>query len=127
MSPTKNTSAPLSERSPNTISPSKTEEDIKTNNNDMLKMPATASFPIHNDQTPNYVSPSDAMMSPTSKKLSEIKGRRLAGAKQLNGRELFAKARALKSGSTADSEKTTTTMGGDYDSSTSSQSSERSS
>ena len=59
-------------------------------------MPATAAFPIHNDHTSSYISPSDNMMSPTSKKLSEIKGRRIAGgkSKQLNGRELFAKVRA---------------------------------
>jgi hypothetical protein len=98
MSPTK---APLSDLSPNTTSPSKTKStDQKPNNenNDLFKkMPATAAFPIHNDHTTNYISPSDAMQSPTTKKLSQIKGRRLAviGAnKQLNHRDLFAKARA---------------------------------
>lgn len=100
MSPTKNTSTPLAERSPKATSPSKNNTSEKTAfGEDILKMPATAAFPIRNDQTTSYISPSDAMMSPTSKKLSEIKGRKLAGSKQLNGRELFAKARALKAGS----------------------------
>ncbi|KPI42398.1 uncharacterized protein AB675_9839 [Cyphellophora attinorum] len=109
MSPTKHTSGPLTERSPNT-SPSKTNTADKTaSNNDLLKMPATAAFPIRNDQTTSYISPSDAMMSPTSKKLSAIKGRKMAGSKQLNGRELFAKARALKTqSSTAASSQTDT-------------------
>lgn len=92
MSPSKNTSAPLTEISPNTTSPTKPSERT---DKDQLKMPETAAFPIRTDQTTNYYSPSDAMMSPTSKKLSELKGRRMAGSKQLSGRELFAKARAL--------------------------------
>lgn len=104
MSPTKNAPTVLADLSPNTASPTKsssTTDPIKAKSSDLLpealsKMPATASFPIHNDHTTNYISPSDNMMSPTSKKLSEIKGRRLAGvkSKQLNGRELFAKVRA---------------------------------
>lgn len=104
MSPTKNAPTALAELSPNTTSPikaSSTTDPLKLKSSKPLaealdKMPATASFPIHNNHTTNYISPSDAMMSPTSKKLSEIKGRRLAGAKskQLNGRELFAKVRA---------------------------------
>jgi hypothetical protein len=97
MSPTKATKTPLSDLSPNTTSPSKSSStDQKPSDNDLFKMPATAAFPIRNENTTNYISPSDAMMSPTTKKLSQIKGRRLAGTKtkQLNSRELFAKARA---------------------------------
>lgn len=106
MSPTKNAPTALAELSPNTTSPiksSSTTDPVKTKSSEPLaepfsKMAPTASFPIHNDHTTNYISPSDNMMSPTSKKLSEIKGRRLAGAKskQLGGRELFAKVRAQK-------------------------------
>jgi hypothetical protein len=100
MSPTKKASQALAELSPNTTSPSKasseSDQKEKSQKTALDKMPATAAFPIHNDHTSTYISPSDSMMSPTSKKLSEIKGRRLAGAKskQLNGRELFAKVRA---------------------------------
>lgn len=104
MSPTKSTPKALAELSPNTTSPSKasSNSDSKEKSSNTVvdpfsKMPATAAFPIHNDHTSNYISPSDNMMSPTSKKLSEIKGRRFAGgskSKQLNGRELFAKVRA---------------------------------
>ncbi|ETN40903.1 uncharacterized protein HMPREF1541_05183 [Cyphellophora europaea CBS 101466] len=106
MSPTKNAHKALAELSPNTTSPSKTSshDQVKSKiyepldeSNNVLKMPATASFPIHNNHTTNYISPSDAMQSPTSKKLSDLKGRRFAGAKTkqgLSGRELFAKARA---------------------------------
>lgn len=94
----------------------------------MLKMPATASFPIRNDQTTNYVSPSDAMMSPTSKKLSDLKGRRLAGTKQLNGRELFAKARALNAGARSNNNTSATApLYADVASPATSQSSEQSS
>ena len=97
MSPSKTTSAPLAELSPNTTSPSKSAAPVKSSQNLFEKMPATAAFPIHNRHTPNYISPSDAMMSPASKKLSEIKGRRLASAKttKLNSRALFANARAM--------------------------------
>jgi hypothetical protein len=104
MSPTKNSSsAPLAELSPNTTSPSKLPSDAahksssgsKVSSNPLDKMPATAAFPIHNDHTSTYISPSDAVLSPTSKKLSEIKGRRIMRGKQaLGGRELFAKLRA---------------------------------
>lgn len=125
MSPTKTTAGPLTERCPNPTSPSKVASTEKTApSNDIVNMPATAAFPIRNDQTTSYISPSDAMMSPTSKKLSEIKGRKLAGTKQLNGRELFAKARALKQGNFV---ATQAESGTDIDSSTSSQTSEQSS
>lgn len=95
MSPTKNASKALAELSPNTTSPTKTSTEDSIKKTSLFTaddMPATAAFPITN----SYISPSDAVMSPTSKKLSEIKGRRLAGgkSKQLNGRELFAKVRA---------------------------------
>lgn len=97
MSPTKAASkTPLSDLSPNTTSPTKSSTEGKVVENELVKMPATAAFPIHNDHTTNYVSPSDAVMSPTTKKLSEIKGRRFGATKtkQLNHRELFANARA---------------------------------
>jgi hypothetical protein len=56
----------------------------------------------HSEQAATYISPSDAMLSPTSKKLSEIKGRRFAavggakGGMELNAKNLFARAREEK-------------------------------
>jgi hypothetical protein len=52
-------------------------------------MPTTSA-----EHNATYISPSDAMLSPTTKKLSEIKGRRFAGAKtsQVGSRALFQRA-----------------------------------
>lgn len=50
------------------------------------------------EQAATYISPSDAMLSPTTKKLSEIKGRRFAGAGAktgvLNSKALFQRSLA---------------------------------
>lgn len=48
---------------------------------------------ISEAQTTTYISPSDAVLSPATKKLSEIKGRRFASAKtaSLNSKALFVK------------------------------------
>ncbi|EXJ83904.1 hypothetical protein A1O1_07533 [Capronia coronata CBS 617.96] len=115
MSPTKLTSAtsadsvsntnPLTERSPNTASPSKPKasDKITTSAMDGKQMPrfdhTAQKYPVASasasagqgqgqSQNQTYISPSDAMQSPTTKKLSEIKGRRFMNAKP---QTLFAK------------------------------------
>ncbi|KAK5064646.1 hypothetical protein LTR84_000480 [Exophiala bonariae] len=117
MSPSK----PLSERSPNkqATSPSKTLSqsqshslekkltDMKSppsNNilsNDLKPIPrfeVTTNTSLGHSHGPNgnnntYISPSDAIRSPTTKKLSEIKGKRFQNAKP---QTLFAKTLALQ-------------------------------
>jgi Spo12 family len=80
---------PLTELSPNTTSPIKTDSSTKFTLTDNDTMPTTAL-----EQSATYISPSDAMLSPTTKKLSEIKGRRFASAKtsQVGSRALFQRA-----------------------------------
>ncbi|EHY56768.1 hypothetical protein ABEF95_007402 [Exophiala dermatitidis] len=104
MSPTKSSTStstsssntPLSERSPNTSSPIKATNSLseKVVAMDDMKMPrfdhTAQKYTAHTQgqQTQTYISPSDAMQSPTTKKLSEIKGRRFMNAKP---QTLFAK------------------------------------
>ncbi len=85
---------PLSELCANTTSPKKS-----TTSEETLKQPAEEKMPTtQSEQAATYISPSDAMLSPTSKKLSEIKGRRFGNAKttSLNAKNLFARAREEK-------------------------------
>lgn len=85
---------PLADLSPNTISPQKSSTQ-----DDLSKQFSKDTMPTTNsEQAATYISPSDAMLSPTSKKLSEIKGRRFGNAKptSLNAKNLFARAREEK-------------------------------
>lgn len=93
MSPTKSISASttpsttaLAERSPNTCSPTKTQT-LTTKKMDAGSVPRfehagqkyTAGHGGQSqgqNQSQTYISPSDAIASPTTKKLSQIKGRR---------------------------------------------------
>ncbi|EXJ79865.1 hypothetical protein A1O3_08150 [Capronia epimyces CBS 606.96] len=83
------TSTPLFERSPNTASPSKTKSSTSSKtittmddkpvprfDHTAQKYTVTAALGQSQSQSQTYISPSDAMQSPTTKKLSEIKGRR---------------------------------------------------
>jgi len=91
MSPSKakSNSAALSERSPNTSSPSpkkaqspekgfKNCQDTLTMNEKPVPRFELNTYTIigHDQTTATYISPSDAIRSPTTKKLSEIKGKR---------------------------------------------------
>lgn len=82
MSPTKSSSV-LAERSPNAVSPTKPhspkkmdmdmnmhEKDIPVFNHAVQK------YSVGHAHNQTYISPSDAIASPTTKKLSEIKGKR---------------------------------------------------
>ncbi|EXJ72180.1 uncharacterized protein A1O5_04684 [Cladophialophora psammophila CBS 110553] len=99
MSPTK--AAPLTERSPNAVSPSKPKSPEKFALADADRVrPRLEQPPQHGGCMQNqyqhkgnqtYISPSDAIRSPTTKKLSEIKGRRFMNAKP---QTLFAKTLA---------------------------------
>ncbi|KIW97122.1 uncharacterized protein Z519_02514 [Cladophialophora bantiana CBS 173.52] len=99
MSPTK--AAPLTERSPNAASPSKPPSPGKLALEDADRaMPRFEPRPQRGECMQNryqnmgnqtYISPSDAIRSPTTKKLSEIKGRRFMNAKP---QTLFAKTLA---------------------------------
>ncbi|OQV02070.1 hypothetical protein CLAIMM_07321 [Cladophialophora immunda] len=120
MSPTKAPAGPLAERSPNPTSPAKSKSETGDNNNKINKlaladagvdahrvvvaMPMTMPRFEHPQQrggamlaqnqttgSQTYISPSDAIRSPTTKKLSEIKGRRFMSAKP---QTLFAKTLA---------------------------------
>ncbi|RMZ89119.1 hypothetical protein DV736_g3650, partial [Chaetothyriales sp. CBS 134916] len=59
--------------------------------------------------TAKYISPSDAMMSPTSKKLSEIKGRRFGASSSssasVRARTMFARMREGRENENAPKEK----------------------
>jgi hypothetical protein len=79
---------PLAELSPNKTSPTKASQ---TSNHifqpsNLLKDENVAQQCQQGKQS--YISPSDTIMSPTTKKLSEIKGRRFASGKP---QSLFAK------------------------------------
>ena len=93
MSPTKSassasTAAALTERSPNTCSPTKSQSQSelleKSSANktimDEKAMPqfdcAAQQYSMGHGQNQTYISPSDAIASPTTKKLSQIKGKR---------------------------------------------------
>ncbi|KIX10014.1 uncharacterized protein Z518_01095 [Rhinocladiella mackenziei CBS 650.93] len=98
MSPTKSsltTSNPLNERSPNTSSPTKSKSAGKMDETFIPRFehhaaPKQMVNPSQN-QNRTYISPSDAITSPTTKKLSEIKGRRFMNTKP---QTLFAKTLA---------------------------------
>ncbi|KEF61185.1 uncharacterized protein A1O9_02750, partial [Exophiala aquamarina CBS 119918] len=105
MSPSKATNA-LCERSPNTSSPSPTksqspEKAIKTQSGVNMNEKPIPRFDLNTNTTigrdtratTTYISPSDAIRSPTTKKLSEIKGKRFQNAKPQN---LFAKTLAMQ-------------------------------
>ncbi|EXJ62769.1 hypothetical protein A1O7_03208 [Cladophialophora yegresii CBS 114405] len=91
MSPTKDTSSgPLTEKSPNTFSPTKETSSGKLSLLDQkaamprFEPPQTRTSTQVQDQSgasQTYISPSDAIRSPTTKKLSEIKGKRFKNAK----------------------------------------------
>jgi hypothetical protein len=79
MSPYKNTStSPLTERSANSLSPTKPVS--KSPGDNKFSMPRFEMPQRVKDETDSqtYISPSDAIRSPTTKKLSEIKGKRFA-------------------------------------------------
>ncbi|KIX98176.1 uncharacterized protein Z520_06256 [Fonsecaea multimorphosa CBS 102226] len=92
MSPTKAAAGPLAERSPNPTSPTKPKSasppgKLAVADVPMFKMQTQT----QNTGSQTYISPSDAIRSPTTKKLSEIKGRRFMNAKP---QTLFAKTLA---------------------------------
>ncbi|KAI1617990.1 hypothetical protein EDD37DRAFT_621422 [Exophiala viscosa] len=102
MSPTKSstTTSALTERSPNTGSPTKPQSPKKMGlsieEKEMPRFSHTAQkYAVGEAQNQTYISPSDAIASPTTKKLSEIKGKRFMSAKPQ--RTLFAKTLADKS------------------------------
>jgi hypothetical protein len=84
MSPTKATSAStaaaaLSDRDPNTMSPTKSgrqTDDGQTKVNAAAPRFDCAAQKYKTQTDGTYISPSDAIRSPTTKKLSEIKGKR---------------------------------------------------
>jgi hypothetical protein len=79
MSPNKFTSGALAERSPNAFSPTKSasskEVALEKATMPVFEAPSTQQAQRGGQV---YVSPSDAIRSPTTKKLGEIKGRRFA-------------------------------------------------
>ncbi|KAK5229706.1 hypothetical protein LTR72_001238 [Exophiala xenobiotica] len=102
MSPTKSasstsTASALTERSPNTCSPTKLQAQLAANKTvmDEKAMPqfdcAAQEYSIGQGQNQTYISPSDAIASPTTKKLSQIKGKRFMNGKP---QTLFAKTLA---------------------------------
>ena len=105
---------PLAELSPNKTSPIKPTSqtsDHAFQPNGLLKDENAAHQYQQGKQS--YISPSDTIMSPTTKKLSEIKGRRFGSGKP---QSLFAKTverRALFSNSNARGEETDANGGGD--------------
>ncbi|KIW12472.1 hypothetical protein PV08_09749 [Exophiala spinifera] len=87
MSPSKTSfsTGALVERSPNTCSPTKSQSPEKTMTKpsfDEKAMPrfnfAAQQYTAGHGQSQTYISPSDAIASPTTKKLSAIKGKRFA-------------------------------------------------
>ncbi|KAL6240439.1 hypothetical protein RBB50_012640 [Rhinocladiella similis] len=103
MSPSKasSSSSALAERSPNTCSPTKSQspEKIMTKPSiDEKPLPrfnfTSQQYTAGHGQNQTYISPSDAIASPTTKKLSAIKGKRFANAKP---QTLFAKTLAKQS------------------------------
>jgi hypothetical protein len=93
-SPSKKPAQPLAELSPNTTSPTKQHDKMSTD----ARFRPESLFKDKDDnaqqrvdgqgEKQTYISPSDNIMSPTTKKLSAIKGRRFASAKP---QSLFAK------------------------------------
>ena len=79
------TKQPLTELSPNTSSPTKATNPDHKFRPDVLKDENSST---KEQKSQSYVSPSDTIMSPTTKKLSEMKGKRFASAKP---QSLFAK------------------------------------
>src|SRR3954463_3925265 len=80
---------PLAELSPNKASPTKQASQNSDHTflpNDLFKDENAAQQCQQGKQS--YISPSDTIMSPTTKKLSEIKGRRFGSGKP---QSLFAK------------------------------------
>jgi hypothetical protein len=105
---------PLAELSPNKTSPTKPTSqpsDHTFQPSGLLKDENVARQCQQGKQS--YVSPSDTIMSPTTRKLSEIKGRRFGSGKP---QSLFAKTvekRALFSNRNARGEETGASVGGD--------------
>lgn len=105
---------PLAELSPNKTSPTKPTSQTPDHTfqpNGLLKDENAAQQCQQGKQS--YISPSDTIMSPTTKKLSEIKGRRFGSGKP---QSLFAKTvekRALFSNRNAREEETGASVGGD--------------
>jgi hypothetical protein len=104
---------PLAELSPNKTSPTKPTSQTSNHTfqpNDLLKGENVAQQCKQGKQS--YISPSDTIMSPTTKKLSEIKGRRFGSGKP---QSLFAKTvekRALFSNRNGRGEETGAGVGG---------------
>ena len=104
---------PLAELSPNKTSPTKPTRQTSNHTfqpNDLLKGENVAQQCQQGKQS--YISPSDTIMSPTTKKLSEIKGRRFGSGKP---QSLFAKTvekRALFSNRNGRGEETGAGVGG---------------
>jgi len=74
-------SGPLSELSPNTTSPTKSStatDGHKGHSSTLSTMRSWGCSQQKHPTTTTYISPSDMIMSPTTKKLSEIKGKRFA-------------------------------------------------
>ncbi|KAL4870514.1 hypothetical protein BDV12DRAFT_184350 [Aspergillus spectabilis] len=71
---------PLADRSPNTHLPTSNEQDLKSankmNSMDYHRQALQGKIENQDKQQASYVSPSDDIMSPCSKKLSDIKGKR---------------------------------------------------
>jgi hypothetical protein len=105
---------PLAELSPNKTSPTKPTSQASDHifqPSGLLKDENAAQQYQQSKQS--YVSPSDTIMSPTTKKLSEIKGRRFGSGKP---QSLFAKTvekRALFSNRNARGEEAGASVGGD--------------
>lgn len=82
MSPTKSSSV-LAERSPNAASPTKPQAPKKMDMDMHMEQKgipvfhhAVQKYAVGTAHNQTYISPSDAIASPTTKKLSEIKGKR---------------------------------------------------
>lgn len=88
-SPSKPYTKPLAELSPNKTSPTKSHYTASSDIKSRAEVIRDENAMQQQDGAKHtYISPSDNIMSPTTKKLSEIKGRRFGAGKPLS---LFAK------------------------------------
>jgi len=106
---------PLHERSTNTTtSPTKSSSTLKMSDSTATSEQPNKGLEYHrqllqskleeNKDQKTYISPSDTIMSPTTKKLSDLKGKRF-GAGAGKGQSLFAKAVANRTPSPEKSSK----------------------
>ncbi|KAL5342944.1 Spo12 family-domain-containing protein [Aspergillus crustosus] len=86
-------STPLADRSPNTHLSTSKDQDLKStdkmNSMDYHRRVLQGKIESEDKQQASYVSPSDDIMSPCSKKLSDLKGKRFKNAGK--PQSLFAK------------------------------------